>query len=71
MPYLAGVLTGVLLTVLIVFVVDNLAVASAPSGTEPQKIVNWDVAAQKLHSSIAAVQQGAHEVRDDVREATR
>jgi hypothetical protein len=80
MPHLAGVLTGVLLTVLIVgvlltvlivFVVDNLAVASAPSGTEPQKIVNWDVAAQKLHSSIAAVQEGAREVRDDVHEATR
>ena len=71
MPYLAGVLTGVLLTVLIVFVVDNLVVASAPLGTEPQKIVNWDVAAQKLRSSIAAVQEGAREVRDDVHEATR
>jgi hypothetical protein len=51
MPYLMGVLTGVLLTVLGVFVPDNLAVANAPSGTEPQKIVNWDVAAQKLRSS--------------------
>jgi hypothetical protein len=71
MPYLAGVLTGVLLTVFIVFVVDNLVVASAPLGTEPQKIVNWDVAAQKLRSSIAAVQEGAREVRDDVHEATR
>ena len=37
--------------------------ASAPSGTEPQKIANWDVAAQKLRSSIAAVQEGAREVR--------
>ena len=52
MPYLAGVLTGVLLTVVVVFLVDNLAVVNAPAGTEPQKIVNWDVAAQKLHSSI-------------------
>jgi hypothetical protein len=51
MPYLMGVLIGVLLTVLGVFVLDNLAVANAPSGTEPQKIVNWDVAAQKLRSS--------------------
>ena len=33
MPYLAGVLTGVLLTILVVFLVDNLAVASASSGT--------------------------------------
>jgi hypothetical protein len=30
MPYLAGILTGVLLTVLIVFLVDNLAVVNAP-----------------------------------------
>jgi hypothetical protein len=71
MPYLAGVLTGVLLTVLVVFLVDNLAVANAPSGTEPQKIVNWDVAAQKLRSSVAAVHEGAREVRDEVHEATR
>ena len=46
MPYLAGILTGVLLTVLIVFLVDNLAVVNAPAGTEPEKIVNWGVAAQ-------------------------
>jgi hypothetical protein len=71
MPYLAGVLTGVLLTVLVVFLADNLSVATAPSGSEPQKIVNWDVAAQKLRSSITAVQEEAREVRDDVHEATR
>ena len=71
MAYLAGVLTGVLLTVLVVFLADNLAVASASSGTEAQKIVNWDVAAQKLRSSVVAVEQGAREVREDVHEATR
>ena len=60
-----------LLTVLVVFLADNLAVATAPAGTEPQKIVNWDVAVQKLRSSITAVQEGAQEVREDVREATR
>jgi hypothetical protein len=62
MPYLMGVLTGVLLTVLVVFLVDNLAVANAPSGTEPQKIVNWDVAAQKLRSSITTMKQEVREV---------
>jgi hypothetical protein len=71
MPYLMGVLTGVLLTVLGVFVLDNLAVANAPSGTEPQKIVNWDVAAQKLRSSIATMKEEVREVRQDVHEATR
>ena len=70
MPYLAGVLTGVLLTILVVFVVDNFTVASASPGTEPQKIVNWDVAAQKLRSSMVVVEQGAREVRDEVHEAT-
>ena len=71
MPFLAGVLTGLLLTVLVVFLVDNFAVVNAPTGTEPQKIVNWDVAAQKLRSSIATVQEEAREVRKDVHEATR
>jgi hypothetical protein len=68
MPYLAGVVSGVLLTVLVVFLVDNIAVANAPSGTEPQKIVNWDVAAQKLRLSFATIKE---EVREDVHEATR
>jgi hypothetical protein len=71
MPYLTGFLTGVLLTVLVVFLVDNVAVVTTPAGTEPQKIVNWDVAAQKLRSSITAVQQGAQEVREAAHEATR
>ena len=71
MPYLAGVLTGVLLTVVVVFLVDNLAVVNAPVGTEPQRIVNWDVAAQKLRSSITTMKEEAREVREDVHEATR
>jgi hypothetical protein len=71
MPYLMGVLTGVLLTVLVVFLVDNLTVANAPAGTEPQKIVNWDVAAQKLRSSITIMKEEVREVRQDVHEATR
>jgi hypothetical protein len=71
MPYLAGVVTGVLLTVLVVIFVDNLAVVNAPSGTEPQKIVNWDVAAHKLRSSITTMKEEAREVRQDVHEATR
>jgi hypothetical protein len=56
---------------MVVFLVDNLAVANAPSGTEPQKIVNWDVAAQKLRSSITTMKQEVREVRQDVHEATR
>lgn len=71
MPYLAGVLTGVLLTVLVVFVVDNVSVANAPTGTQPQKIVNWDVASEKLRSSMTTLEEGVREVRENVHEATR
>jgi hypothetical protein len=71
MPYLTGVLTGVLLTILVVFLVDNFDVATAPTGAEPQKIVNWDVAAQKLRSSAIAIEEGAEKVRNGVREAAR
>lgn len=71
MPYVMGVLTGMLLTVLVVFLVDNLAVVNAPPGTEPQKIVNWNVAAQKLRSSITTMKEEVREVRQDVHEATR
>ena len=71
MPYLSGVLTGVVLTIVIVFLVDNLAVVNLLTGSEPQKIVNWDVAAQKLRSSITTMKEEAREVRQDVHEATR
>jgi hypothetical protein len=70
MPYLAGVLTGVLLTVLVVFLVD-FSVANAPTGTQPQKIVNWDVASEKLRSSVTTLEEGVREVRENVHEATR
>jgi hypothetical protein len=69
MPYLAGVVTGVLLTVLVVVLLDNLAVVHAPVGIEPQRIVNWDVAAQKLRSSITTMKEEAREVRQEVHEA--
>jgi hypothetical protein len=71
MGYIAGLLTGVLLTVFVVFVWDNLAVVSAPSGTEPQKIVNWDVAAQKLRTSMTTVHEEARELREHIHQATR
>jgi hypothetical protein len=71
MPYLAGVLTGALLTVLVVFLVDNFAVVNAPAGAESQQIVNWDLAAQKLRSSVTIMKKEAREVRQEVHEATR
>ena len=51
MSYLAGLLTGVLLTILTVFVIDHVKAEGETSASEPQKIVNWDVAAQRLSAS--------------------
>jgi hypothetical protein len=58
MPYLSGVLTGVVLTVLVVFLIDHF-------GSEPETrmIVNWAVLAEKVGAA-------KEEVRKDVHEAT-
>ncbi|MEZ5828620.1 MAG: hypothetical protein R3D30_04225 [Hyphomicrobiales bacterium] len=56
MPYLSGVLTGILLTILVVFVVDHL-------NNDSQDIVNWNVLAGKVETV-------SEEVREEVHEAT-
>jgi hypothetical protein len=61
MPYLAGVLTGVLLTILAVFVIDHVKAEGETSASEPQKIVNWDVAEQRLRSSLGTLKEEVHE----------
>ena len=62
MPYLSGVLTGILLTVLVVFLIDKL-------GPEPdtRDIVNWDYVGTTLGASVEKV---GEEVRQEVHEAT-
>ena len=37
MPYLAGLLTGVFLTILAVFVIDHVGTTNETSASEPQK----------------------------------
>jgi hypothetical protein len=49
MPYLTGVLTGILLTILVLFVIDNF-------GSDARPIVNWSVLSEKLG---AAKEEGA------------
>jgi hypothetical protein len=61
MPYLAGLLTGVLLTILAVFVIDHVKPGGETLAGEPQKIVNWDVAAQRLRSSLGTIKEEVHE----------
>jgi hypothetical protein len=57
MPYLTGVLTGILLTIAVLFLVDHVGSQSGP------RLVNWDVLGAKLG-------QSAEEVRQEVHEAT-
>jgi hypothetical protein len=61
MPYLAGLLTGVLLTILAVFVIDHVKAGDETATSEPQKIVNWDVAEQRLRSSLGTIKEEVHE----------
>jgi hypothetical protein len=60
MPYLSGVVTGVILTVLVVFVVDH-------TGTNSPDFVNWDRVGNALGSSV---EQAGEQVRQEVHEAT-
>ena len=62
MPYISGVVTGVVLTVLVVFIIDH---AKSTSGT--RDIVNWDYVGDTLGSSV---EQVGEEVRQEVHEAT-
>ena len=62
MPYFSGVLTGIVLTILVVFLIDHL---------EPQAdtrdIVNWDYVGATLGASVEKV---GEDVRQEVHEAT-
>ena len=56
MPYLSGVLTGVILTVLVVFLIDHVG-----TGSDQRTIVNWSVASDKIDASIDSVKEEVHE----------
>ena len=62
MPYISGVLTGIVLTILVVFLIDHL-------GDHPatQDIVNWDVLGAKVGAGVETVSEG---VREEVHDAT-
>ena len=62
MPYVSGVLTGVVLTVLAVFLIDHLR-----PEPDTRDIVNWDYVGKSLGASVEKV---GEEVRQEVHEAT-
>jgi hypothetical protein len=61
MPYVSGVLTGIALTILVVFLIDQFR-------PEPARdIVNWDYVGESIGASVEKV---GEEVRQEVHEAT-
>jgi hypothetical protein len=62
MPYFSGVLTGIALTILVVFLVDHVGPDS-----DKRDIVNWDYVGASLGASVEKV---GEEVRQEVHEAT-
>jgi hypothetical protein len=62
MPYLSGVLSGILLTILVVFLIDHFG-----SGPAAQKIVNWDYVGATVGASVEKIGEG---VRQEVHDAT-
>ncbi len=61
MPYIWGVLTGVLLTILVVFLIDHV------DDRDGRDIVNWDYLDAKVGASV---EQAGEKVRQEVHEAT-
>ena len=62
MPYASGVLAGIVLTILAVFLVDHLR-----PDPDTRDIVNWDYVGASLGASVEKV---GEEVRQEVHEAT-
>ncbi len=62
MPYLSGVLTGIVLIIVLVFAIDH--VNDDPAS---QDIVNWGLIADGLGDTVAEVNE---QVREEVHEAT-
>jgi uncharacterized membrane protein YoaT (DUF817 family) len=58
MRFLLGVIFGVLLLVVVVFIADSLATSEGATGAAPRQIVNWDVAAERLHDFTEAIRAG-------------
>jgi len=62
MPYLSGVLTGIVLTIVVVFLVDTLG-----NHPDSQDIVRWDLVGAKIGAGAEKV---GKEVREEVHDAT-
>ncbi len=57
MRFLSGVICGVLLTILAAFIADSATGPDQPS----QRIVNWDVAIQRVNTSLGIIKEEVHD----------
>jgi hypothetical protein len=62
MPYISGLLSGIVLTILVVFLIDHLGPAP-----DTRDIVNWDYVGESIGASV---EQAGEEMRQEVHEAT-
>lgn len=62
MPYFSGVLTGILLTIFVAFIIDN--VSDDPNSPD---LVNWSYVGMQVGESAEKI---GEEVRQDVHDAT-
>ena len=62
MPYISGLVSGILLTILVVFLIDH--VGDAPGSRD---IVNWGFLGEQVSASF---EKAGEEVRQEVHEAT-
>ena len=56
MRFFSGVITGVVLAVLAAFIADTSATAENP------KIVNWDVAGERMSKSLDVIREEIHQL---------
>lgn len=61
MQFFLGVICGMLLMVIVAFIANSLATADEP-GTQPQRIVNWDLAGESLNRSIETIRGRLHKL---------
>jgi hypothetical protein len=68
MQFLSGVLCGMALLFLAVFMADSWTVHEQPSTASPSSvpqsdvIVNWDVAGKRLNTAIESIREGIHDL---------
>ena len=69
MRFLLGVIAGVLLTVGIAFVADSTVATEVASDTN-RRIVNWEVAQERLHGFTTLVRTGWERLESEINRLT-